>query len=271
MAKAIPRGPLFRVEGIEPSDDPAWFLAGERGRKAFWNEVRAITLKIKDASLSKGLSIEGDVMQITEYTRKHRRSAMGPAYYRAPALTPSFEASRTRSYLRAEVIGEGVTCWWRHDHRTKGSWGLILQYQKEQGRNVIGLSADDLDKIYRLAHRWWATYRKRYDTPPKPTPVQVVLPMPVAVPQPVRKPAIAARPPIVLPPVVAVQPVLDWTDITVSKRDKSRAEKSAALGTFSGGKRHEKMEPGSASHSLFTSWMTAWKKKQKPKTGARVR
>lgn len=238
MSKAIPRGPLFRIDGIEPSHDVAWHFAGAAGRKKFWSEAMRFGLLTKDASLSKGLSIEGERMRISERTRKNRRSAMGPAYYRAPALTPSFEASRTRSYLRAEVIGDGVTFWWRFDPRTKDSWGVILEYQKHAGRNVIGLSSDDLDKIYRHMQRWWVDNRMRLGVMGAAThhrkvggsTVFVAAEHPavqIARQAPMRVPLRLVRP----RPV----PVPDWKDDAIDDKDKTLVESSIANGGFFSG------------------------------------
>jgi hypothetical protein len=153
----------FRIDGIEPSQDIAWVLAGPKGQRAFWQEVARWGLKVKDESIRKGLDIYGEPLKpISERTRNNRVSAMGKAYRNAPPLTPAYGKSRTRSYLRAIVEKDGVYIQWRFDRRIGNSWGVILRHQAGQGRNVIGLSVEDLDSIYDHAMRWWRTYRKKF-------------------------------------------------------------------------------------------------------------
>lgn len=156
----------FKIQGIEPSSDIAWTLAGPKGHRAFWNEVARWGLKVKDESIRKGLDIYGEPLApISERTRNNRVSAMGKAYRNAPPLTPAYGKSRTRSYLRAIVERDGVWLQWRYDPRIGNSWGVILRMQadnKKKPRNVIGMSIEDLDAVYDHMVRWWKTYRKKY-------------------------------------------------------------------------------------------------------------
>jgi hypothetical protein len=235
MPRAIPRGPVFRIDGIEPDTDLAWFYAGPWGQREFWREVARVGLELKDKSLARGLDIHGKKMQISEKTRQNRRSAMGPAYYRAPALTPSFEASRTRSYLRAEPDATGVTFFWRYDPRTRDSWGVILDYQKRAGRNVIGMSQLDLNRVARHMERWWAANRLRLamrGTARRLVTGEVLSISRPLVVQPVA-PINRVRPqPVPLPPVV-----VDLSQYTLLNGSAAQIERAAAAGTFTGFRR----------------------------------
>lgn len=245
MPKAIPRGPLIRIEGLEPRDDPAWSMAGPRGHKAFYTFVAQDALRLKLKSLERGLDIYGKTMRIRESTRQNRKSAMGPAYYRAPALTPSFEASRTRAYLRAEGDATGATLWWRHDPRTGDSWGVILQYQADfrsdiapNGRNVIGMSEGDLDKNYRNAMRWWQANRVRLAQAGVSSGSRggrLVLNLPPVLVAPKG----TAPPPLIVPPVApgAVPTFAQLVNLNLTQAQRNAGVRSLFGAILGGGKR----------------------------------
>lgn len=238
LAKVSPIN--FRLAGLEPADDVAWRLAGPVAHLAFWREAARYGLIVKDKSLARGLDKHGERMEISERTRENRRSAMGRAYPHAPALTPSFGRSRTRSYLRARADSTGVTYFWRFDRRLGHSWGLILTYQAGAGRDVIGFSAADHELIARHMAWWWRRHRTRLAMPRA---VVNGLVVELAAPVP--------RLPRVVQPVVprVVQPVVqDLSRYTFgSDAERQRAERAQAAGTATGFRRG----PGAATSGPF--------------------
>lgn len=167
MASAV-----FTVEDISPIRDPLWPIAGEAVHRDFWRAVVAFTLEVKDESLSKGLDRTGSPMvPISDYTRKHRKSAMGEADPSAPPLTPAYGLSRTRAFLKGRAFATHAQFFWG------GGWGRILDFHRRgafnrrSGRNlpkrdVIGLSYKDLVKVEKLALGWWANWKKGKITEP---------------------------------------------------------------------------------------------------------
>lgn len=156
-------GPTFIVSGIEPFD-----LAIEPDvvKLWYWGQVVALVLKAKDDELSKGLDRFGNRMaSISERTRKHRRSAMGPADPDAPPLTPAYGLSRTRSLFTGLPRLEYAEFGWNYDVHTGASWGDILWYHAQgEGRlpvrDVLGLSPNSLAWVKREASKRWMDFRR---------------------------------------------------------------------------------------------------------------
>lgn len=153
---------------VEPRDDPAWLWAGTALKGRFRREAAIIAASEWDKSRRRGLDRFGrPLAPISEYTYNNRRSAMGDADPDAPPLTPAYELSRTRSFLRKRTTDRGVYFWWIRDPRVRRSWGVILNYHatgQVRGapiRDVIGFS--DAEKAAIKAHmrRWWDARRKR--------------------------------------------------------------------------------------------------------------
>lgn len=151
----------FKVRGIEPPDLRDY---DQSTRKLYWSWVVEYGLKRKDKELSQGLDKDGKPLRpITEYTRKHRRSAMTPSGKGdpgAPPLTPAFQKSRTRSLLAGRAFSTHAEFYWRYDSWTGASWAVVLSYQATRGRDVFGLS--DAGTAYVKAQSWakWARWKE---------------------------------------------------------------------------------------------------------------
>lgn len=151
----------FRIEGIEPSHDPAWRQASESTRRAFWRAVVAYGLEAKDRELAAGLDRRGAKMvPIAKSTRENRRSAMGKADPNAPPLTPAYGLSRTRSLLDGRAHDGRAEFFWRFDSVTEQAWGRILGYHRKGSkrlpkRDVIGISSAAVARIKAKAWAWW--------------------------------------------------------------------------------------------------------------------
>lgn len=148
----------------------------------FFKVVVALGLEVKDKELAAGLDAHGVPLHaISQYTREHRKSAMGPADPNAPPLTPAYGLSRTRSLLdgRAHVKEGYALFFWRKDAVTGKHWGQILGYHragkgKLPVRDVIGLSPAGKAEVAARARQWWET-RVRHNVP-VPTPAKVPTP-----------------------------------------------------------------------------------------------
>ena len=168
-----------------------WELAPRTLKRAYWKVYGIAAAKAKDAELAAGLDKDGVPMRpITEATRVARThpyySPMGRADPNAPVLTPCYAASRTRSLLRWEAYDNGVVFWWDYDVHTEGSWGEILGYHKQTGRNVFGLSSNGRNRAKREALAWWEDYLKRT---PFTTRVPEVVPVKPYTPRPATRKA----------------------------------------------------------------------------------
>jgi len=156
-------GPSFKIDNIEP-----WAVrrAPLGDRIAYWTAVAVFVIEAKEEELIMGLDRYGNPMaELAEITKRHRRSAMGPADPEAPPLQPAHSRSRTRSMFRAEPTpgARGVVCWWAYDDVSGDSWGEILAYHRAGGphlpqRDVIGLSPLMLFEVKSRAEDWWADY-----------------------------------------------------------------------------------------------------------------
>jgi hypothetical protein len=155
----------FRVEVAPPPE-----LASQPAsvRQEYWREVLRLALAEKDRELAAGLDRYGMPLRpIAESTRRHRRSAMGPADPSAPPLTPARGLSRTRSLLTGSATADGCRVTWAADPLTRSSWARVLSYHAKGSkrlpvRDVIGLAPMRVDHIQRQAHAW---YHSRYSLP----------------------------------------------------------------------------------------------------------
>jgi hypothetical protein len=143
----------YAIRGAEPT--------GLRNRPdsvrlMYWGWLMEAALKAKDRDLSQGLDKDGrPLRRISAYTRKHRRSAMTPTGKGdslAPPLTPGRQKSRVRSLLTGRAFPDHAEFWWRFDPFTHESFAKILEHQKEQGRDVFGLSPAALKRA--VAQAW---------------------------------------------------------------------------------------------------------------------
>ncbi len=175
----------YAVRGIEPKGDPDWFKVGAKGQRAFWDVVGKAGLKAKDRSLAKGLDKNGRLLKgISQPTRMARNadinpvsgkgpySPMGRAFGAAPPLMATGDMSRTRQWLRYEIVSGGVWFYWDHN------WGKVLARHARgytqrfrypfhsmgdvPPRDVIGLSNADMATVKRLANEWWGLHKREF-------------------------------------------------------------------------------------------------------------
>ncbi len=159
----------YKIRNIEPQ---AVRNAPPSERLIYWGWVVEFGLKRKDRELSQGLDKDGNPLRpISARTRKYRRSAMTPSGRgspTAPPLTPGYQKSRTRSLLTGRAFTTHADFWWRFDAWTGQSWGDILSYQAEEGRDVFGLSPDGVAWVKLQADAKWSAYRRgEQPAPPK--------------------------------------------------------------------------------------------------------
>jgi hypothetical protein len=63
-----------------------------------------------------------------------------------------------RSLLAGRALLDRAELWWRYDPFTHASFGRILTYQQEQGRDVFGLSDESTEEVRLAALRKWRTW-----------------------------------------------------------------------------------------------------------------
>lgn len=152
-------------------------------REAFYAHVVELGLARKDRELAAGLDKDGKPLRpITPETRKYRRSAMTPSGKgdpNAPPLTPAHERSRTRALLTGRAEDDRAYFWWRYDPLTYDSWAVILSYQREQGRDVFGLSKAGVAWV--VAHATARIERARHGRPVAAAKVPIVRQAPARV------------------------------------------------------------------------------------------
>lgn len=186
-AEARRYGYRITLRQVGPS---GWRSLAPADRSALLQALVVISLEEKDADLAKGLGADGEpLVRISEHTRLHRHSEMGPADPNAPALTPAYALSRTRALLVAEASpsGDGVDHWWAYDPHTGGPWGQILDYHRRgvgrlPVRDVIGCGPACLGRIRRRLAGWWRLYQKGM--------APVLVRTPLAGPTPKRSPTV---------------------------------------------------------------------------------
>jgi hypothetical protein len=159
-------GPKYTitVDGLAPSDDPAWEAAPPRVKAAFWSRAKESVLAAKRAEIAAGIDKDGrKFVPISERTRRHRKSWRIWADPDAPPLIPAHDESRTPFLLRVRQAGERVTLYWLANPDTGVTWGKILDmHRRGKGshgpvpvRDTFGLSpkaramvADDLERFW---------------------------------------------------------------------------------------------------------------------------
>jgi hypothetical protein len=133
-------------------------------RQQFWQLVVPIALRIKDQELAEGLDAEGEPLRpISAKTRKYRHSAMTPdgkGDPAAPPLMPAYQKSRVRSLLAGRAFSTHAELYWRFDPFTGRSFDVILNYQRDEGRDVFGISDDGLRTIRIQSWAAWARWKQ---------------------------------------------------------------------------------------------------------------
>ena len=150
--------PLIDIAPPEVATAPAEF------RHQFWSLVVPIALRVKDNELSQGLDATGaPLADISDATRKHRRSAMTPDKKGdpdAPPLMPAYAASRVRSLLAGLAYQDHAELYWRYDPFSGATFDVILDYQVEQGRDVFGISDLGMATIEAQALQAWEAWKQ---------------------------------------------------------------------------------------------------------------
>ena len=152
----------FRVQLAEVAPpDRAFRDIDDKTREFLMKQLVQIVLKVRDASLAKGLDRFGQPFKpISRRTRENRRSAMGNPDPNAPPLTPAYGLSRTRSLLAGRAIKDHAEFFWRFDEHTGKSWGVILGYHRAGAghlpvRDAIGISNADIAIVRRELLAVW--------------------------------------------------------------------------------------------------------------------
>jgi hypothetical protein len=154
----------FTISGLEPIHDPTWHVASQAQRAAYLRVCRVLVLTEWDKQTAAGLDKDGAPLRpIKASTRKHRRSAMGPADPNAPPLQPAHELSRTRSLVDAKPVGMTIRVFWKFDPISGRRWGTILNYHRAGAghlpvRDVFGLSVEARQRVVKAAYLWWRGY-----------------------------------------------------------------------------------------------------------------
>lgn len=165
----------YAIRGEEP---PGLRAQPEAVRLMFYGWVVEEGMRQKDRDLSMGLDKDGKPLRrIKKSTRLHRHSAMTPTGRgdpSAPPLEPGRQKSRVRSLLTGRAYPDHAAFWWKYDAFTGESFAEILRYQKDQGRDVFGLSPAALR---RTMARAWEKYRRWEQGK------TVELPRPITIPQ----------------------------------------------------------------------------------------
>jgi hypothetical protein len=157
----IPAPDGYAIRGPEPRG-----LSGQSAevRLMFYGWVVELGLKAKDRDLAKGLDKDGKRLKaISPRTRRYRKSAMtasGKGSPKAPPLTPAYERSRTRSLLTGRAYVDRAAFWWKFDAWTGDSWAKILEYQRQQGRDVFGLSPASRRRVMAEAFARYAKWER---------------------------------------------------------------------------------------------------------------
>ena len=162
----MPRAAQFKIRGISPPDLAVHPVAV---RRQYWQWVADLVTQRKVEEMVKGIDKDGKPLRpISAKDRKYRRSDMTPTGKGdplAPPLIPGWHKSRTISLFAARAYDDHVSCYWRFDAFTGDSWGVILEYQKRQGRDTIGLSPSGLRWVEAQAQARWRQWTARPSVP----------------------------------------------------------------------------------------------------------
>lgn len=157
-------------------------------RREFWGWVVLLGLKAKAQSILAGLDKDGRPLRpLKPKSRKYRRSQMTSSHKgdpAAPPLIPGWQKSRTYSLLAGRPTYSQAEFFWRFDPWTGDSWGKVLAYQAEQGRDTIGISDDLVAQIKERAWRKWDTWKTTHEREKRIKPVAQEAARRVSVPEP---------------------------------------------------------------------------------------
>lgn len=160
----LPPGSLplnFKLDGIEPANDPLWARASAESRKRFWKLAGRVAMEVKQRELDQGLDFAGRKLKPLRTKRKLKYKS-GRRLDGDP-LMPHRALSRTRRLLRYITHARSITFYWAMD------WGRILDYHRRGAmivragkcvgrlpvRNVFGISPKGRQEIARRALALW--------------------------------------------------------------------------------------------------------------------
>jgi hypothetical protein len=174
---------------VEPVEDPAWGLAPDPLKKAFWKEASRVGQELWDRSRARGLDRWGQPLaaispltaqarddNINSVTGKKPYSPMGRANSSNKPLTPVGEKSRARSLLRAQAFpGRGVWFYWLFDFNSRIYWGAAMERHAQgfrkyfryprhgwghvPSRDIVGFSGAEVAAVARAMKSWWSARR----------------------------------------------------------------------------------------------------------------
>lgn len=148
----------YRLRGIEPPD---LAIYPDSVKLLWWGWVVEFGLEAKHRDLSRGLDKDGAPLRpLKPESIKHRKSEVGPTDRGAPPLQPSHLRSRVHSLLTGRAHVNSAEFWWRFDPVTGRSFAAILDYQREQGRDVFGLSPAATAWVRQQAGKRWEKWKR---------------------------------------------------------------------------------------------------------------
>lgn len=202
-----PNGFLIAGRDVEPKD-AAWRNATRAVKRRYFEVLSRYVYKVKRMESLAGLDKYGlPLRPISPATAKARTrydySPMGRANPAAPPLIPNYIKSRLNFLLRVRAYPDKVAVWWDYDPFTGRPWGEFLDYHRQSGRDVIGLSPFYRRRAARSARAWWG----RHGGSPNSAPASRDLPS--APVEPIEQPKRAER-----DEFGKIKPfVTDWTQL----------------------------------------------------------
>lgn len=148
----------YRIRGISPPD---LAIYPDSAKLLFWGWVVEFGLQAKHKDLTKGLDKDGSPLRgLKPRSIRYRKSEVGPTDKHAPPLQPSHARSRVHSLLTGRAHLDSAEFWWRFDSVAGRSFATVLEYQREQGRDVFGLSPKATAWVRQQALKKWEQWKR---------------------------------------------------------------------------------------------------------------
>jgi hypothetical protein len=155
---------------FEPAHDPAWRLATDGQRRAYWAHVGRLAVYFKRDELRRGLDAHGQRLARIKQPR--------PDGAAGPPLSPHHAESRFQRYCQVRTTARGATIFWGSGwakvvggHASGRACGVV--------RDVIGLTPASQRRLADHARLWWlrqhgtASQRRAPQPQPRPRPIPV--------------------------------------------------------------------------------------------------
>jgi hypothetical protein len=131
---------------FEPANDPAWRLASEGLRRAYWAHVGRLAVYFKRDELRRGLDAAGGKLARIKQPR--------PDGADGPPLSPHYAESRFLRYCQVRTTARSATIFWG------SGWAKVVGYHARGAghlpvRDVIGLTRASQRKLAEHARLWW--------------------------------------------------------------------------------------------------------------------